>query len=120
MRVHDTDAAGGGGGPPDVQRWNQAMNLAANAFLRFSQVTCLLFCFLVTKLQIHSVLGWLCVALLSVCLSARLSVCLCLSLCLSVCLSVCLPVPREMRFTAAVPMSLKNMLPALSCSRKQS
>lgn len=38
IRVNDTDAAGGDGGPPNVQRWNQAMNLAANAFLTFSQV----------------------------------------------------------------------------------
>ena len=38
IRVNDTDAAGGDGGPPDTQRWNQAMNLAANAFLSFSQV----------------------------------------------------------------------------------
>ena len=38
MRVNDTDAAESDGGPPDVQRWNQAMNLAANAFLTYSQV----------------------------------------------------------------------------------
>ena len=38
MRVNDTDAAESDGGPPDVQRWNQAMNLAANAFLIYSQV----------------------------------------------------------------------------------
>ncbi len=38
MRVKDTDAAESDGGPPDVQRWNQAMNLAANAFLTYSQV----------------------------------------------------------------------------------
>ena len=38
IRVNDSDAASGGGGPPDVQRWNQAMNLATNAFLTFSQV----------------------------------------------------------------------------------
>lgn len=45
IRVNDTNAAGGGGGPPDVQRWNQAMNLATNAFLTFSQV-----CFLPSQL----------------------------------------------------------------------
>ncbi|KAL3149658.1 hypothetical protein ABBQ38_013490 [Trebouxia sp. C0009 RCD-2024] len=37
IRVNDTNAAGGRGGPPDVQRCNQAMNLATNAFLTFSQ-----------------------------------------------------------------------------------
>ncbi|DBA88861.1 TPA: hypothetical protein ACH3X2_000106 [Trebouxia sp. C0005] len=37
MRVNDTDAAESDGGPPGVQRWNQAMNLAANAFLTYSQ-----------------------------------------------------------------------------------
>lgn len=44
IRVNDSDAAGGGGGGdgglPNVQRWNQAMNLATNAFLTFSQVWC--------------------------------------------------------------------------------
>ncbi len=38
MRVNDTDAAESDDGPPNVQRWSQAMNLAANAFLTYSQV----------------------------------------------------------------------------------
>lgn len=32
--VNGSDATGRVGGPPDVQRWNQALNLASNAFVR--------------------------------------------------------------------------------------
>lgn len=39
IRVNDTNAAQGGTGPPIVQRWNAAMNMASNAFLNYSQVS---------------------------------------------------------------------------------